>query len=161
VRERKKIQGLLRQVRNDQGSSGNLPAIRHCHFKGTGQKSLAAVAPRCHQLAIAMRKALAMLSLRGRVSRRIWALFALALFLTLQAVAASEPLHKLIHSNADSADHHCAVTSFLQGQVNSAETDSPLIVFVAALFFLLPPLQSAVFSSFDYRYSASRAPPRR
>jgi hypothetical protein len=34
-----------------------------------------------------------------------------------------------------------------------------LLAFAAALFFVLPPLQSAVFSPFDYRFSASRAPP--
>jgi len=36
----------------------------------------------------------------------------------------------------------------------------PLVGFVAALFFLLPMLRSAEFSSFEYRFSASRAPPR-
>jgi hypothetical protein len=108
-----------------------------------------------------MRKAMTMLSFRGRTSRRVWAMIGLVLFLALQLVASSEPLHKLIHADADSADHHCAVTLFSQGQVNAAETVSPLIAFVAALFFLLPLLQSAVFSSFDYRFAPSRAPPRR
>ena len=100
-----------------------------------------------------------MLSLRGPTSRRVWAAIGLAFFLALQLVASSESLHKLIHPDADSPDHHCAVTLFLQGQVNAAETVLPAVVFIAALFFLLPPLQSAVFSSFDYRFSASRAPP--
>jgi hypothetical protein len=108
-----------------------------------------------------MRKAMTMFSLRDGTSRRIWAVIGLAFFLALQLVTASEPLHKLIHADADSADHHCAVTSFLQGQVNTAETVSSLVAFVAAILFLLPPLQSAVFSSFDYRFAPSRAPPRR
>jgi len=45
--------------------------------------------------------------------------------------------------------------------VSTAETVAPLIAFVAALFFLLPRLQSAEISSPAYRFSASRAPPRR
>jgi hypothetical protein len=106
-----------------------------------------------------MRKAMTMLSFRGRTSRRVWAVIGLAFFLALQLLTASEPLHKLIHPDADSADHHCAVTLLAQGQVNASELLLPLVAFVAALFFLLPPLQSAVFSSFDYRFSASRAPP--
>jgi hypothetical protein len=102
-----------------------------------------------------------MLSLRGRTSRRVWAMMGLALFLTLQLFTVCEPLHKLIHADADSPEHHCAVTLFSHGQVTTAETVAPLIGFVAALFFLLPPLQSAVFSSFDFRFAPSRAPPRR
>jgi len=106
-----------------------------------------------------MRKAMTTLSFRGENSRRVWAVFGLALFLALQLVTSSEALHKLIHPDANSAEHQCAVTIFAHGQVNAAESLPPLVAFVAALFFLLPPLQSAVFSSFDYRYSASRAPP--
>lgn len=106
-----------------------------------------------------MRKAITKLSFRNPASRRAWAAAGLGLFLTLLLFTSSEPLHKLVHPDADSPDHHCAVTLFLQGQVNAAETVSLLVAFVAALFFLLPPLQSAVFSSFDYRFAPSRAPP--
>lgn len=100
-------------------------------------------------------------SFRGRASGRVWAAFVLALYLTVQLLASSTALHKLIHSDADSASHHCAITLFTRGQMNSAESLAPLAAFVAALFFLLPPLRSAVSSSFDYRFCASRAPPRR
>jgi hypothetical protein len=101
------------------------------------------------------------LSFREGNSRRVWALLGLALFLTLQLLTSSAVLHKLIHSDADSVSHHCAVTMFSRGQVSATEALAPLVGFIAALFFLLPPLQSAVLSSFDYRFSASRAPPRR
>jgi hypothetical protein len=107
-----------------------------------------------------MRKAMTQLSLHDRPCRRICAAFGLAIFLTLLLFTSSEALHKLIHSDANSPDHHCAVTLFLHGQLNASETLSPLVAFIAAFFFLLPPLPSAVFSSFDYRFSASRAPPR-
>lgn len=107
-----------------------------------------------------MKEAMTLLSLRNRVSRRVWAVFGLILFLSLLAVSASEPLHKLIHADADSASHQCAVTLFAQGQVNAVETLAVLAAFVAPLFFLLPPVQSVAPASFDYRFSASRAPPR-
>ena len=101
------------------------------------------------------------LSFRGGDSRRVCAVFGLALFLFLQLLTSSTVLHKLVHSDAGSFSHHCAVTLFSSGQVNAAEVLAPLAAFVAALFFLLPPLQSAVLSPVDYRFSASRAPPRR
>jgi hypothetical protein len=107
-----------------------------------------------------MRKAMSRLSLREPGTRRVGAVFALVLFLTLQLFASSESFHKLIHPDADSADHQCAITLFTHGQVNSSVVALPTIVFVAALCFLLPLFQSAVISSFDYRFSASRAPPR-
>jgi hypothetical protein len=112
-------------------------------------------------IGLEMRNAMTMLSLRGRTSRRLWGVIGLALFLTLQLFTVCEPLHKLIHPDADSEDHHCAVTLFSHGQVTTAETVLPLIGFVAALFFLLPPLQSAVFSPVDFRFAPSRAPPLR
>ena len=108
-----------------------------------------------------MRKALTGLSFRDANLRRVWAAFGLVLFLTLQFLTTSAALHKLIPADADSIDHHCAITLFARGQVSTAETVAPLVAFVAALVFLLAVLQSAEFSSFAYRFSASRAPPRR
>ncbi len=99
------------------------------------------------------------LSLSNQASRRVPAIICLALFLVLQVFTSSETLHKLIHPDADSADHQCAITMFAHGQVNSVETVVTVSVLVAAIFFFLPALQSAVFSSFDYCLSSSRAPP--
>ena len=101
------------------------------------------------------------LSFRGENSRRVWAVFGLALFLFVQLLSTSTVLHKLVHSDADSVSHHCAVTMFSRGQVSATEVLVPLVAFVAALIFLLPPFQSAVLSPVAYRFSASRAPPRR
>jgi len=101
------------------------------------------------------------LSFRDANFRRVWAAFGLLLFLTLQLLTSSVGLHKLLHADADSSGHHCAVTLFARGQVSTTEAAVPLVAFVAALFFLLPILRSAEFSSFEYRFSASRAPPRR
>lgn len=103
---------------------------------------------------------MSMLSLREPGTRRVGAVFALLLFLTLQLFASSESLHKLIHPDAGSPDHQCAITLFTHGQVDAPATVLPTVEFVAAVLFLLPLFQSAVFSSFDYRFSVSRAPPR-
>src|SRR6185312_34073 len=98
-------------------------------------------------IAQAMRKAMTVLSFRDANFRRIWAAFGLVLFLTLQLLTSSAALHKLIHADADSVNHHCAITLFTRGQVSTAETVVPLVGFVAALFFLLPVLRSAEFPS--------------
>jgi hypothetical protein len=108
-----------------------------------------------------MRKAMTILSFREAKTRRVWAVFSLLLFLALQLLSSSAALHKLIHADADSLDHHCAITLFLRGQVSTADVVVPLVTFVAALLFLLPVRQAPEFSSFEYRFSASRAPPRR
>ena len=98
---------------------------------------------------------MSMLSLR----RRVCAAVCLALFLTLQLFASSSSLHKLIHPDADSPGHHCAITLLAQGQVSAPEALPILVAFVAGLFYVLPLVQSAEHSSFDYRFSSSRAPP--
>lgn len=106
-----------------------------------------------------MRKVFAILLSRNQAGRRAWAVFSLASFLALLVFTSSPQLHKLIHPDADSADHECAITMMVHGQVNAPVAPPVLIVFVATLLFLLPPLQSAIVSSFDYRFSFSRAPP--
>jgi hypothetical protein len=135
--------------------------VRKSYFGGwpSEKLSLAAFRHWCHVFADTMRKAMALLSFRPGASRRVWAGICLALFLALQLFTSCETLHKLIHPDADSPDHECAITMLLHGQVNASETVSSLIAFVAALFFVLPPLVSATFPSFDYRFSFSRAPP--
>jgi hypothetical protein len=51
-----------------------------------------------------------------------------ALVLLLNALAACEPLHKLIHHDADEAGHECGATLFTHGQVDSASCDVPLVL---------------------------------
>jgi hypothetical protein len=47
----------------------------------------------------------------------------------------------------------------LAGQVATSAVAPLVAAFVAAFFFLLPLFQAAHQSSFDYRFSCSRAPP--
>ena len=88
------------------------------------------------------------------------ALAGLVLFVALQVFAASGNLHKAIHSDATAPGHHCVITLLTHGQVNAPVVSGIWVAFVAALIFILPLVQSAVLSSFDYRLSPSRAPPR-
>jgi hypothetical protein len=106
-----------------------------------------------------MRKAISTLSFRNQAYRRAWAVVSLALLLTLLLFTSSERLHKLIHPDADSPNHDCAITMLAHGQVNSVTVPPVVISFIAVVLFLLPVLQSAAFSSFEYRFSFSRAPP--
>jgi hypothetical protein len=110
-------------------------------------------------LSITMRKTTCGLSFRRRAVCRVWAVICLAHFLALLVFTSSEALHELIHPDAGSPDHDCAITLLAHGQVNASEIGFTLLIFIAALFFVLPPLQSAEFPSFDYRFSFSRAPP--
>ena len=91
--------------------------------------------------------------------RRFIALICLGLFLSLELLGSAPALHKLLHSDAGSANHHCAITLFNHGNVQTADTASPIVIFFGALLFSLPSLRSAVFSPFDYCPSSSRAPP--
>ena len=75
--------------------------------------------------------------------RRFIALVCLVLFLALELFASAPALHKLIHSDAASADHSCAITLFSHGNVNAADTSVVVVVVVAAALFSLSILPSA------------------
>ena len=47
--------------------------------------------------------------------------------LLLDAMAACPELHELIHKDANEADHHCAVTVFAQGKVDSVSCEVPAV----------------------------------
>jgi hypothetical protein len=130
-------------------------------MRSIGKKSLAALLDWCHVFATAMRKAIAIVSFRNQAIRRAWAVVCLAFFLALLLFTSSHRLHKLIHPDADSPDHECGVTMLVHGQVNTLAVPPILIVFIATLFFSLALLQSKIFSSFEYRFCPSRAPPLR
>jgi hypothetical protein len=100
-----------------------------------------------------------MKKVRLNTFRRLSAAASLALFLLLVIFSSSEQLHKLIHPDADSPGHQCAITMLAQGQVNAPTSSLVVVAFVSALLFVLPPLRTSAVSAFDYRFSASRAPP--
>ena len=83
----------------------------------------------------------------------------LALVLGLSLLATDQPLHRLIHKDADDAGHECAVTLFAHGQVLHClpELISALLVFGFVL--LMPPLKSAVPPARAHVFPPGRGPP--
>ena len=80
------------------------------------------------------------------------------LVLLLDAMAACPQLHELIHNDAGSAEHQCAVTLFAHGQVDSAAVEvaavAPNIPVEA-----VPQLTFSIFSPAIENLPAGRAPP--
>lgn len=82
----------------------------------------------------------------------------IALVLLLNALAACEPLHKLIHHDADEAGHECVVTLFAHGQIDSASCDVPVMVPVS-LVETTPSVIFSVPSTAIENLPPGRAPP--
>ena len=95
-----------------------------------------------------------------RTSQAILALMLAGLVLFLDAMAVCPSLHELIHKDADSPDHQCAVTLFAHGQVDSTVVEVAPIV-------LTPPIETVspvflpVFASCLQYLPSGRAPPFR
>jgi hypothetical protein len=99
-------------------------------------------------------------NLPGASSRRAWGAVCLALYFALLLFASVPALHRLVHPDADSPDHHCVITLLVKGLVDTAGVASVVVVFFAFVIFRLPPPIRVVCRSFDYRLSPSRAPPQ-
>jgi hypothetical protein len=80
------------------------------------------------------------------------------LVLMVNAMAASPSLHEWLHADAGEAGHHCAVTLFAHGQVDSASADvvvtAPQCVVVSE-----PSVEISVYSPAIEHLPAGRAPP--
>ena len=82
----------------------------------------------------------------------------LGLVLLLTAMAASPALHKLIHKDADHADHECVVTMFAHGKIDSV-TCEVFVVAPTVGYETTPSINLFVFSAPIENLSRSRAPP--
>jgi hypothetical protein len=83
----------------------------------------------------------------------------IGLILLLSALAASPQLHKLVHADADCADHNCVVTLFAAGHFAAADT-AVVVVGIALLFGAVALLtETFLLPVAEYRFSPSRAPP--
>ena len=80
------------------------------------------------------------------------------LVLLLDAMAASPALHELIHNDAGSTEHQCAVTLFAHGQVDSATVDISTVTPPASIE-TTPQIVFSVFVSIIENLPAGRAPP--
>ncbi|HEV2693135.1 MAG TPA: hypothetical protein VG347_09600 [Verrucomicrobiae bacterium] len=81
-----------------------------------------------------------------------------ALVLLLDAMAACPSLHELIHQDANASDHHCVVTLFAHGQVDSATVEvaaaGPLVSIETTSQF-----EFSVFTPAIQNLPAGRGPP--
>ena len=80
------------------------------------------------------------------------------LVLLLNAMAACPALHELIHKDADEHDHHCAVTMFAHGQVETTTCDIPIIT-AAISIEITPQTGFSFFSAAIENLPQGRAPP--
>jgi len=78
--------------------------------------------------------------------------------LLLDAMAACPDLHELIHKDAGEAGHHCAVTMFAHGQVESAASDVPVVT-PAVWFETVPHAKFSAFGTVVENLPHGRAPP--
>ena len=73
------------------------------------------------------------IELRGKA---VIASLLVGLVLLLDVMAVCPSLHELVHKDAGSPEHHCAVTMFAHGQVDSATVEvapaAPAILVAAA-----------------------------
>ena len=85
--------------------------------------------------------------------------FSLAgLVLLLNAMAACPALHEMIHKDADSAVHQCAVTLFAHGQVDSTPVEIAAVAQPALIEVARQITGSRFVPAFE-NLSAERAPP--
>ena len=77
------------------------------------------------------------------------------------AFSATHALHQSLHNDGSIPGHVCLLCSLAQGHLNAAETACILAVICLCPIFILPLVDAAAPSRFDYRLSPSRAPPLR
>ena len=94
----------------------------------------------------------------GKLRKPCVAVLLVGLILLLNAMAACPALHEMIHKDADEVDHHCAVTMFAQGKVDSATCEiivpEPTVLIETTQYFTF-----SIFSPAIENLPQGRAPP--
>ena len=80
------------------------------------------------------------------------------LVLLLNALAASPSLHELLHADAGSPQHQCAVTLFAHGQVDSATVEISTVV-PTVFIEKTSQFEFSIFAPAIENLPAGRAPP--
>jgi hypothetical protein len=96
----------------------------------------------------------------GKAINGVVALVGFVSVLSLLLLSASPALHRLLHKEADDANHECAVTLFLHGQVDCADTATSVINCSEPPASVLPSWREALLVSTDVRLLSGRDPPR-
>jgi len=91
----------------------------------------------------------------GRSALAAWLV---GMVLLLNAMAACPELHELIHKDADSSIHSCAVTVFAHGKVDSVTREVPIIA-PTVWFEMTPSINFFVFGTAVQDLPRGRAPP--
>ena len=94
-----------------------------------------------------------------QLGKRLFVSTIIGVILLINLMAASPALHELIHVDAGQPDHHCTVTLFAHGQVDSAvgETVTPTIL--TRWIDVCPSVTLSVVDPFVILLPPSRAPP--
>lgn len=80
------------------------------------------------------------------------------MFVFLQALVMSPALHDLVHPDAKSPNHECAVTLLSHGQVETSSVDvGPVLPAPSVLF--LDPIPATIVASTDTPVMPGRGPP--
>jgi len=96
----------------------------------------------------------------GRTARRVLSAWLVLQLLFVLAVVACPALHHALHPDSNHPDHHCLATTFAKGQLSGPEM-MPVVALQVVLVFCAVVLSSgSPRLSFEYRFAASRAPPR-
>ena len=83
------------------------------------------------------------------------------LLLSAFVLAVSPELHRELHSDAGSPDHHCLITSIEAGMVEIAVTGCVPAVLILACFGRLPSFVEVLLPITAFRLLPGRAPPVR
>jgi hypothetical protein len=95
----------------------------------------------------------------GALLKKVSASLLIVLVLVLSSLAASPALHKLVHPDADSAEHACAITMFAHGQIAAADV-APIVAGIAVLFGGVALLTETLFlPRLNHCFSYGRGPP--
>lgn len=87
------------------------------------------------------------------------AFLGVSLVLLLSVLGASPSLHKLLHPDADHADHQCVITLFTKGQITLATAAQCLAIVIILFGGVVLLAETFQPPTPDYCISSSRAPP--
>ena len=83
----------------------------------------------------------------------------IGVILLIDLMAASPALHELIHVDAGQPDHHCTVTLFAHGQIDSAVGEIVVPTISIRWIDTCPPVTISVVDSLVVLLPPGRAPP--
>ena len=94
-----------------------------------------------------------------QLGKRLFVSTIIGIILLIDLMAASPALHELIHFDAGKPDHHCTVTLFAHGQVDSAVGEIVVPTISIRWINTCPPVTLSVVHAFVVLLPPGRAPP--